>query len=334
MAWFSFSTIYMLGFPTLMSATAGYLTPSTAGFNMTDGTFLTADSPQLQSCYNLTAGALVGYQNGTVIPGPPVSQFDVVDSSIAWDSPNATNQLLSEVPGIKAQFPVFVDLFNGEDSSNTRNTLPLTVHALVYNMGNARIYDATNTSFPPRGPDGYDSYLATFTTNATINNHTYIFHNYDFTPDAYQGWYCYNNKTIEDLPALAKCLPESFFVWGFSSLLVYIVISLQIVWFFGMYIVWLDANINSSLCRHGRNVRGHFRAATDLAEAAREVLGTETCAYTDEEMSRELGMQRGIRYYAEDTGSGDVAHVGLSSRRLGPVEIENGKLYGRQDKLD
>lgn len=117
MAWFSLSTIYMLGFPTLISATAGYLTPSTAGFNMTDGTFLTADSPQLKSCYNLSAGALVGYQNNTIIPGPPVSQFDVVDPSITWASTNATDalaSLLAAVPGIKTQYPVFVDLWNGE----------------------------------------------------------------------------------------------------------------------------------------------------------------------------------------------------------------------------
>lgn len=99
-----------------------------------------------------------------------------------------------------------------------------------------------------------------------------------------------------------------------------------------MYIVWLDANINSTLCQHGRKVRGHFRAAADISEAAREVLGKQTCAYTDEELARELDKQPGVRYYTENVGSGDIAHVGLSSRRLGPVLVDGYKLYGRYDK--
>lgn len=43
-------------------------------------------------------------------------------------------------------------------------------------------------------------------------------------------------------------------------------------------------------------------------------------------------MQPGIRYYAEDTGSGDVGHIGLTSRRVGHAEIDNGKLYGKELK--
>lgn len=114
LSWFGLSTLYMLGFPTLMSATAGYLTPSTAGFNMTDGTFLTANSPELISCYNVTAGALVGYKNGTVFPGPPVSQFDIVDGSIIPWAENSTDQLLAAVPDMKDRYPRFLDLSIGK----------------------------------------------------------------------------------------------------------------------------------------------------------------------------------------------------------------------------
>ena len=72
LAWFAVSTIYVLGFPTLISATAGYLTPSTAGFKIDNSTFLTPDSPALKSCYEVNGGALIGLQNGTVVQGPPV----------------------------------------------------------------------------------------------------------------------------------------------------------------------------------------------------------------------------------------------------------------------
>ena len=53
LAWFAVSTIYVLGFPTLISATAGYLTPSTAGFKIDNSTSLTSDSPALKSCYEV-----------------------------------------------------------------------------------------------------------------------------------------------------------------------------------------------------------------------------------------------------------------------------------------
>jgi len=205
----------------------------------------------------------------------------------------------------------------------------------VVASGRERVWDATNSSTPPKihslsssTPVNYN-----YTSNITIDGQMHRLQNFDFSNGAgFTGCYCYNNTVIEDLHALALCLPESYFVWGFSSLLVYIVISTQIVWFFGMYVVWLDANINSALCRTGRKVRGHFRAAADLSEAAREVLGKQICAYTDEELSRELCMQPGIRYYTEDAQDGDVAHIGLSSRRLPRVHVDDTKLYGGQDK--
>jgi len=71
LAWFSISTLYVLAFSTLISAGSGYVTPSTAGFTMTDGSFVTASSESLIRCFNLTDGALIGLSNGTVVPGPP-----------------------------------------------------------------------------------------------------------------------------------------------------------------------------------------------------------------------------------------------------------------------
>ena len=109
LAWFSISTIYMLGFPTLMSATAGYLTPSTAGYQMNDGVFVVPQSPQLQYCYNVTAGALIGYENGTTAHGPPVSQLDI--DAVYTDS---VPQVIST---LEKSYSLFASLYNGEISS-------------------------------------------------------------------------------------------------------------------------------------------------------------------------------------------------------------------------
>lgn len=100
LAWFSFATIYVLGFPTLMSATAGYLTPSTAGFNMPDHSFIGPNSDDLTNCLNVTAGSLIGIPNGTIINGPPLHMLDqgadaystvvISDYNLKFSSSNVT----------------------------------------------------------------------------------------------------------------------------------------------------------------------------------------------------------------------------------------------------
>ncbi|KAL2047574.1 hypothetical protein N7G274_000615 [Stereocaulon virgatum] len=293
LAWFCLSTVYILGFPTLISATAGYLTPSIAGFKWTDNTFFTSDSSHLTSCFDISGVALIGLQNGTIVQGPPE---------------------------IQQTYPMFYALLN------------LTIHHPPI------LYDATNTTRPYFSNDyaQIDHTDLNFTTNFTLDGQFYLFHNYDFfrysetSSPGITSSYCYNNETFSQgfLEAAAECLPDNYFVWGFSSLLVYIVICLHIIWTLGTYLVWLDANVYSALCRSGRKIRGQYRAAIDLSEAMGEALGKETCAYSDAELSRELQRQPGIRYYSTDAQSGDVSHIGLSSRRVGGIEFNSTKLYG------
>lgn len=81
-----------------------------------------------------------------------------------------------------------------------------------------------------------------------------------------------------------------------------------------MYIVWVDANINSGLCRMGRKNQGYFRTVLDLAGAMEQVLGDESCAYSEAEISRELAKAKGrVRYHTTEARDDEVAHIGLSS---------------------
>jgi hypothetical protein len=165
-----------------------------------------------------------------------------------------------------------------------------------------------------------------------VDGHLYKFRNPSSTFPI-DELYCYRNESLpEDFYLSAECLSKSYFVWGFSSLLLYILLSLQLVWTLGMFLVWLDANIYSELCRKGRKMRGSFRNALDLAEAVREVLGDELCAYSDKGIVRQLGKSRiGLRFYAttSDTDTG-LSHIGLSSRR---GETDRQRLRLRDDML-
>lgn len=131
----------------------------------------------------------------------------------------------------------------------------------------------------------------------------------------------------------AVCLGSPYFVWGFSSLLLYIVLSLQLVWTLGMFIVWLDANTCSKLCRKQRKMRGSFRNALDLAEAVREVLGDNLCAYSESEIARQLGKSGcGLQFYTSETETG-ISHIGISSFKGDQgLHLSDKVLYGGLDK--
>lgn len=93
--------------------------------------------------------------------------------------------------------------------------------------------------------------------------------------------------------------------------------------------VWLDANINSQLCRKGRKIRGYFRAAADISEAMSENLGEEFCAYSNSEIAQELRKeQNGLRYYTSNVKNGDVSHIGISSTRLEGLTLRDDAVYG------
>ncbi|KAI4176342.1 MAG: hypothetical protein LQ343_001081 [Gyalolechia ehrenbergii] len=128
-----------------------------------------------------------------------------------------------------------------------------------------------------------------YTTDATING-TVIKLNDIYPSDLWNSAYCYNDILLDlsQLQEIPYCIAQPYFVWGFSSILLYVILGLQIIWTFGMFCVWLDANIFSELVRNGRTIRGPFRAAADLVEAMNETLGHEYCAYSEKDISSEL----------------------------------------------
>lgn len=97
-----------------------------------------------------------------------------------------------------------------------------------------------------------------------------------------------------------------------------------------MFMVWLDANLNSELCRKGRKMRGSFRNALDLAEAIREVLGDELCAYSDSEIARHLIKSGfGLQFCSSTDIDSGISHIGLSSLKGGQrLRLPDKSLYG------
>lgn len=100
LAWFAIATTYVLGFSTLLSAATGYVSPSTIGYRMADQNFLKQNSEELRSCYIVYNGSLVGLEENTIVPGPPISTFDI----------NFGRNFFLP-PGINATYPLFMTFY-------------------------------------------------------------------------------------------------------------------------------------------------------------------------------------------------------------------------------
>ncbi|KAL8854440.1 MAG: hypothetical protein Q9221_000710 [Calogaya cf. arnoldii] len=327
LTWCALAMIYVLAFPTLIESMTGYVSPSSPGFSLASGQFITLDSENLKSCFNVTAGQLFGLnENNTRVVGPPAHTFDAASSrdrpdswSSSWGKDDAPGGVNSSSPfwamatwiNLDDQ-PIYHDNYTIRKSNNSFTTL-------------------SGEDIPPTYRFRNSHY------NITINDIVYNFTN--SRPDSYfDESYCYDDLTLrpyEMKESPSVCINKEYFVWGFSSIVLYVTLGLQLAWTLGMYCLWLDANLFSKLVKAGRTVRGPFRAATDLAEAMKETLGDEYCAYTDQEIGNELGRSGNmLRYNAAVVEDGDqLLHVGLTTRPGAKVTLRRQRLYGAEEKL-
>lgn len=194
---------------------------------------------------------------------------------------------------------------------------------LDQNMYAQKVYDyikAKNLSSNLAGPPKFHVIWGPYESD--INYYNKHYNNTIFVKD----FSCYQNQTLRsDYENASKCLANPYYIWGFSSVILYIILSLQLVWTIGMFMVWLDANIYSKLCRKRRKMRGIFRNVLNLAEALKELLKNDFCAYSNSEIARQLNKSRyGLQFYSTSDTDDGISHIGISSfagdRRLRLVD--------------
>ena len=199
----------------------------------------------------------------------------------------------------------------------------LTGGACPY-MNNSKIYIRNDTN--------HSIHFIEYTTINTTNLTGYWYQNHLYS------WQNYTNPKDQPIPRdRIICTPiHNQYQWGFSLEIVVLVLIAQIIWFVGMYVMWIDAQCNSELTQTGRSM-GMWRAVLDLAEALGLELGNQTCAYGERELKRKIQHLGPIRYHCTE-GEDGSAHLGLSSSfdddeagtRMGrgKVRLRWGKTYG------
>jgi len=103
-------------------------------------------------------------------------------------------------------------------------------------------------------------------------------------------------------------------------------------WLLGLWVLWVDCDTNSELCKKGRRL-GLWRAVADISEAMREELGPNICAYSESELAKALKNRPPIKYYVKHGTSQEPGHIGLSSKTSERVRLRWNHEYGTLGNL-
>ncbi|KAH7357473.1 hypothetical protein BKA66DRAFT_574468 [Pyrenochaeta sp. MPI-SDFR-AT-0127] len=241
-----FATWYVLCVPMLMSAMTGY------------------DSTNI---------AWVSLDDVNIVPASSLEQ-----STIIWGTKNATfdqnvcksSSLDTDIRTFKYNQYRFCDCLmpNG------------TMISAVPNAYNWRYDDTCKFDFP--GSTGVFRLINSATPDRTMNcNETMNIEidnrSYDVRNLNISSGYCYNSVGYDYLALQHKsrCLPDTAnaaYEWGFSTMMSGIFVFLHFGWCLSMYVVWQDAQFNSTLVKGGYDMTP-LRAAFAISKAARHKTG-------------------------------------------------------------
>jgi hypothetical protein len=150
------------------------------------------------------------------------------------------------------------------------------------------------------------------TFNVTIDQKTYNVSTLNTT-----SAYCYNGTGYDYLwlQDNSRCMPNTdhpTYQWGFSTTLSTVFVILQFSWAISMYIVWQDAQWNSSLVKSGYSMT-QLRAAFTLAVVAQDTLAMKTeelMAVKSKTLEKDLSMQKveiNYKMFQKELPSGGAA---------------------------
>ena len=261
-----------------------------------------------------------------------------------------------------ATFPSLMDIMSGYEASYlSQLNLPSTASKIM----NDAVFSEFETTYSGGDPP-ITSFFNTTVLNLTQvkSGYSLLFHWHD--PDLDRDWsdsvlleshsstphqyrqgsqerysfhhsnssgFWYNHKVkdffIEQSRHYSCVIDPNIYHWGFSAGWIIAVASVNSAWLIGLWIIWVDADHNSQLCRKGRRM-GVYRGMVDISEAIKEDLGTDLCAYSEGELAAAVQRQGPIKYYVSDVEDGQPGHIGLSSRQSAKVKLNWEQKYGSQ----
>lgn len=281
------SILYILSMPTILSAMTGYVGSSVAYVSLKDSSQQIVSADDFFIGTVIWDGEKIGLGNGTCIDDAPLRNYEEL-SRERYKSCNC-----SAPDGRKMTIYMFERTYLGSEQNQCTFDYPNNTQKFFY-------YEDNNY------------YNCNMTFNVTIDQKTY---NVSTLNTTYT--YCYNGTGYDDswIRDNSRCMPNTdhpTYQWGFSTMLSAVFVILQFSWAISMYIVWQDAQWNSSLVKSGYSMT-QLRAAFTLAAAAQDTLAMdmeELMAVKLKTLEKDLSMQRveiNYKMFQKELPSGGAA---------------------------
>ncbi|KAK8178251.1 hypothetical protein BC567DRAFT_82476 [Phyllosticta citribraziliensis] len=259
------ASAYVLAMPTLFGAMTGYINKSTSFTNLPDsgGQFVHTDSLSL----GFLAEGLDGFSNKTC-----VETTDAVVRKMRarlYNCPAKTckesQQAFCERLGLPHDCTV--THYSGWYDTQLIEECGFANGSYTYTYDSREIKCSEETGFMLGG----HNYTFWEIYNATTHSRSL---------NMAGELYCYGTTAYvfpEGISKSSQCLPNTDnpgYQWGFSALLSSVVLIVQLIWGCTMYIVWVEAQVNSRLLRSGYRLT-ELRGAFAFAAAAEATTGME-----------------------------------------------------------
>ena len=124
---------------------------------------------------------------------------------------------------------------------------------------------------------------------------------------------CYNQEILpQDWDGDAFCATESTFVWGFSQFVLMLAFIFEAVWMSTAYIVWLNFNTRSALCRRGLSLNNLHANIALVAGVMQEALGEDAGSCTIEEIDCAMKTLDDASWKLEEHDAPQTAYVSIT----------------------
>lgn len=288
--WILLATVYVLSFPTLLSASTSYVTASTRSIKLVDNATVPVEA------FGQSASYVYDFRNGSrpwAVNTIFIQGVNITCEGCQYN-PHAAHVL--PLLSWRVCFLTFWPLF----SPRSRSSFPGQMANLSRRPALPLIMFNTNGYTP------YDDEPEADTI--TVNHTTYSVQGASKTCGFYYGGHLYPPRHNTDIgsddplafidPSQIICEPiQGAYQWGFSFEFLLLVVILQALWSIGQYAVWLDAQLNSALLHQGRHL-GRWRAVVDFSELLKDGSGSKDALDSsgEKQLLRLLKRRPYIRY--------------------------------------
>lgn len=267
MAGFVYVTLWALFWPTIISASMGYVSNTVGYLNLTDGSLVDPASTKTRPCFSIPDGERVGLSDNVTIVANlpacllPVNEWyeglDTNDHGCGRDSSTPNVSISTEIEEYyRLSYSSYLDFHPGSNLANATGSWNASLHE------NNTLY-INKTKFDASTPLLEVHYRRCF-------NGTQV-----------RNWEASTSTSLSS--SLWNCVQVNGYNWGLSTTMFLFTGSGMLLWVLCIFCLFVWGN-KCSNSESGTIKRGRYRTIANIGEALRVDLGSNAGSYTEEEL--------------------------------------------------